>query len=363
MVKKTSFLAIIAALAGLGLSVILSYQPVAVESLANQNRFASQPISADQIADLSTFSSAPIIPIPTAVDFDPAKVALGDRLFHDTQLSHNNQVSCASCHRTDLAGTDGLPKSIGFEGLLGEFNAPTVLNSSFNFRQFWDGRAATLTDQINGPISDPEEMNSSWSEIVSKLKKDKDYAQAFRQLYSNGIQPDAIRDAIATYEQTLITPNARFDQYLQGDQNAITAEEKSGYQLFSDYGCVACHQGVNVGGNMFQRLGIMKDFFADRGNVQTSDLGRMNISGRSRDRYVFKVPTLRNIELTAPYLHDGSVTTLDATIEIMAEYQLGREIPQADVNLIIKFLRTLTGDTAVGHTATSDTAGNGEEAA
>ena len=348
IVKRTYlFLAVVVALAGIGLSIALSY-PTGVESLENQNRFVNPFVNpsvlANQATDLSTFSSAPILPIEPAIGLDPDRVALGNRLFHDTQLSKNNQISCASCHQNGLAGADGLPKSVGFEGKLAEFNAPTVWNSSLNFRQFWDGRAATLNEQINGPILDPEEMNSTWPEIVSKLEKDKDYVQAFRQLYPAGIQPDAIRDAIATYEQTLTTPNARFDQYLRGNQEAITAEEKAGYQAFTNYGCIACHQGVNVGGNMFQRLGIMEDFFVDRGNVQRSDLGRVNITGRSRDRYVFKVPSLRNIELTAPYLHDGSIETLDETIKIMARYQLGREIPKGDVDLIVQFLRTLTGD-------------------
>ncbi|MEO1791968.1 MAG: cytochrome c peroxidase [Cyanobacteria bacterium J06629_19] len=168
--------------------------------------------------------------------------------------------------------------------------------------------------------------------------------RAFQELYPTGIQPDSIRDAIATYERSLITPNAKFDRYLRGEATAITAEEKAGYQRFKEYGCVACHHGVNIGGNMFQQLGVMKDYFLERGNVQPSDLGRMNTSGRPRDRYSFKVPSLRNVALTAPYLHDGSIESLEKVITIMGRYQLGREIPPEDVALLVKFLHTLTGE-------------------
>lgn len=202
----------------------------------------------------------------------------------------------------------------------------------------------TLEAQIDHPILNPKEMNSSWPAIISKLNQNDGYTTTFRELYSKGIQPASVRDAIATYERTLVTPSARFDQYLRGKQSAITAAEKAGYQLFKDYGCAACHQGANVGGNMFQSLGVMKDFFIERGKIQPTDLGRINISGRARDHYVFKVPSLRNVELTAPYLHDGSIATLEETIGIMGKYQLGREISPNDVALIVKFLRTLTGE-------------------
>ena len=307
------------------------------------------PISQSSDIGSSLASSAPsrepIVPVVPVLDLDPEKVALGSRLFHEPRLSGNNKISCASCHNRNLGGADGRVKSPGFAGQLSAFNAPTVWNSSLNFRQFWDGRAATLEEQIDEPVLNPGEMNSSWSAVISKLNQDNDYVTTFRQLYPAGIQPASIRDAIATYERTLVTPNARFDQYLKGNQTAITAAEKAGYELFKDYGCVACHQGVNIGGNMFQRLGVMQDFFIERGNVQTSDLGRMNISGRPRDRYVFKVPSLRNVALTAPYLHDGSIESLEETISIMGQYQLGREIPSEDVDLLIQFLRTLTGDT------------------
>ena len=328
-------------LLGLGLSMMFSHHRIIEAERSPQLSLSS---SVAQPSAPESMSREPIVPIEAAPKLDPQKVALGSRLFRETQLSGNNQISCASCHNHDLGGADGRPRSVGFEGQLAAFNAPTVWNSSLNFRQFWDGRVTTLEAQIDHPILNPKEMNSSWPSILSKLKRDDDYVTDFRQLYTDGIQPASIRDAIATYERTLVTPNARFDQYLWGKQSAITAAEKAGYQLFKDYGCAACHQGTNVGGNMFQSLGVMKDFFVERGAIQQADLGRINISGRPRDRYVFKVPSLRNVELTAPYLHDGSVASLEEIIGIMGKYQLGREIPPDDVALIVKFLRTLTGE-------------------
>ena len=325
--------------------MLLSHRPM--DSAHSSRLNASQlspllPVERPVASDL--VSREPISPITAPSDLDLRKVALGDRLFHESQLSGNNQISCASCHRQDSGGADVGSRSVGFEGQLSAFNAPTVWNSSLNFRQFWDGRVATLEDQINGPILDPREMNTSWEAIVSKLSQNSDYVRTFRQLYPEGIQPAAIRDAIATYERSLVTPDARFDQYLRGDHSALSAEEKAGYQKFKDYGCVACHQGVNIGGNMYQSLGVMRDFFADRGDIQPADLGRMNISGRARDRYVFKVPSLRNIELTAPYLHDGSIESLEEVVAVMGQYQLGREIPPDDITLLVKFLHTLTGE-------------------
>ncbi|MBX2865849.1 MAG: cytochrome-c peroxidase [Leptolyngbyaceae cyanobacterium MAG.088] len=336
-------------LLGLGLSITWAHRTTG--SVRLQRFTQSLPVSRPAASGLSASDAMgrePIVPLSARLalepSLDPRKVALGNRLFHETQLSGNNQISCASCHKQDSGGADERPLSLGFEGQLSVLNAPTVWNSSLNFRQFWDGRVATLEEQVDEPILNPREMNTSWEAIVSELNQNDDYVRTFRQLYPTGIQPASIRDAIATYERTLVTPNARFDHYLRGDKTAITDEEKAGYQRFKDYGCVACHHGANVGGNMFQRLGVMEDFFLARGKVQTADLGRMNISGRPRDRYVFKVPSLRNVALTAPYLHDGSVETLEEVISIMGQYQLGREIPPDDVTLLVKFLQTLTGE-------------------
>jgi cytochrome c peroxidase len=286
----------------------------------------------------------PIRPIPLNVAVNGQKAALGRQLFHDPALSSDRKVSCASCHDLSLGGTDQRKYSTGIEGRSGSINAPTVFNSAANFRQFWDGRAATLEEQIDGPIHSRVEMGSAWKQIVPTLLAVPEYMAAFQAIYSDGIQPANIKDALAEFERTLITPNSRFDKFLRGDETALTAPEKEGYRKFKSYGCVSCHQGVNVGGNMFATLGAMDDYFLDRGSVTKADYGRFNVTGKEDDRFVFKVPSLRNVALTAPYLHDGSARTLDRAVAIMGRYQLGRHIPREDLELIVKFLETLTGE-------------------
>src|SRR5579859_8093755 len=199
----------------------------------------------------------PIQPIPLHIDLNQNKVALGRKLFHEPKLSTDNTVSCASCHNLTAGGMDNRKYAVGINRQIGTINAPTVFNSGFNFRQFWDGRAATLDDQVAGPIHNPIEMGSNWNEVTRKLNVSPDYVSAFGLLYPDGITPGNISDAIATFERSLYTPNSCFDQYLRGNTQAITADELKGYNLFKTYGCASCHQGVNVGGNMYQRLGIV----------------------------------------------------------------------------------------------------------
>lgn len=286
----------------------------------------------------------PIQPIPLGIELDARKVALGRELFHETQFSQTNTVSCASCHNLSSGGMDGLQYSVGINGQVSSINTPTVFNSDFNFRQFWNGRAETLAAQVPGPVHNPIEMGSTWDMIVEKLRGSSHYVSAFASLYTHGITSDNIIDAIVTFERSLYTPNSRFDQYLRGDNNAITEAEKAGYLLFKTYGCASCHQGVNVGGNMYQRMGIVRDYFAERGNVMEADLGLFTITGNDQDRYVFKVPSLRLVAYTAPYFHDGSTPTLDGAVEIMAYYQLGRSISDEQVDLLVQFLKTLPGE-------------------
>lgn len=291
-------------------------------------------------------NAEPITPLPESVPLDARKVALGDRLFHDPRLSRDDSVACASCHALDKGGVDGRQRSIGIGGQTVAVNAPTVFNSGFNFKQFWDGRAESLEDQIDGPLNHPKEMGSSWPEVIGKLKNDAAYVSAFANIYPDGIQEKNIKDAIATFERALVTPNSRFDQYLKGDRNAMTADELKGYRLFKSYGCIACHQGVNIGANMFERLGVMGDYFKDRGEIAQADLGRFNVTKNEEDKHMFKVPSLRNVALTAPYFHDGSAATLEQAVTIMGKYQLGVAIPLSDVALIVAFLKTLTGEYA-----------------
>ena len=286
----------------------------------------------------------PIKPIPSQIALDTRKVALGERLFHDRRLSRDNSLACASCHDLARGGVDGLRTSLGIGGAVGPINAPTVFNSSLNFRQFWDGRAASLEEQAAGPVHNPKEMGSNWGEVLGKLSQDEPLVAQFKASYPDGLQPRNIQDAIATFERSLTTPNARIDKYLRGDRGALAADELRGYQLFKAYGCVACHQGVNIGGNMFQTFGVMGDYFQRRGNVTAADLGRFNVTANEGDKHVFKVPSLRNVALTAPYFHDGSAQTLPDAVEVMFRYQLGRTAPQQDKDLIVKFLYTLTGE-------------------
>ena len=308
------------------------------------DRVLQQPTLASLVPPKTVRRDRPIEPIPNPPALNVEKVSLGSQLYQDPQLSHNNTISCASCHTLDKGGTDRRARSIGINGAVGLVNAPTTLNSSLNFKQFWDGRAETLEAQIDGPIHNEREMGSSWPEIIKKLQKSPQYLEQFQQLYTDGLTSNNIKNAIATYETSLYTPDSRFDRFLKGDDKALTANEKKGYQRFKDYGCVSCHQGILLGGNMFQKFGVFGDYFQDRGEITTADYGRFNVTGKEEDRFAFKVPTLRNVELTSPYFHDGSATSLDQAVKVMVKYQLGREIPQEDIDSIIEFLTTLTGE-------------------
>jgi cytochrome c peroxidase len=285
----------------------------------------------------------PLVALSTQ-ELGVGKIALGERLFNDPQLSADGTISCTSCHILSQGGDDGRKLSFGVGGAMGDVNAPTVFNSIFNFRQFWDGRAANLTEQVAGPILNPNEMASDWAIVIRRLESDTAYRDAFKQEYAGVISDVTVSDAIARFESTLVTPNAPFDRYLNGNNNAISADALEGYRRFSDFGCISCHQGINIGGNFFQRFGVMGDYFTDRGNLTKADLGRYNVTGQDEDRYVFKVPSLRNVAVTAPYFHDGSIETLDEAVNIMARYQLGRDISDEDRRYIIAFLESLTGE-------------------
>lgn len=289
-------------------------------------------------------SGEPIRPIRRAEGLDQAKVALGRQLFHDPRLSADDSISCASCHPLDRGGADGLPVSPGVGGALGSINAPSVLAAAHNFRQFWDGRAASLEEQAGGPITNPVEMASTWDQVLAKLLADNDFARSFALAYPAGLSPEAIRHALAEFERSLPAPS-RFDRWLLGDDSALTANELAGYRLFKKHGCSGCHQGRNVGGNLFQRFGVMAAYFAGK-TPSKADLGRFNITGREEDRHVFKVPSLRNVARTAPYFHDASATRLEEAVRVMGRYQLGMELPDSDIAQIVAFLGSLNSETA-----------------
>lgn len=286
----------------------------------------------------------PVTPLPESLNLDLRKARLGERLFHDRRLSQDDSLACAECHNLDMAGQDGRKVAVGFKGALGSLNSPTVFNSGFNFRQFWDGRVASLEEQAEGPVHNPIEMASNWREVVAKLKRDIGMVAEFKAIWPDGVTPANIQSAIAEFERGLVTPDSAFDRYLRGESEAISASAVEGWRLFRDLGCVACHQGVNLGGNMYANLGVMGDYFADRAKpLVKADLGRYNVTQRAEDKHVFKVPSLRNIARTAPYFHDGNVATLPEAVALMARYQLGVTLGAKESASLVAFLETLTG--------------------
>jgi cytochrome c peroxidase len=292
------------------------------------------------------FAREPIRPIPLTTGQDKRIAALGALLFEDTRLSGNDSISCSSCHDLDEAGTDDRKFSMGIDGKVGVINAPTVFNTGLHNALFWDGRAATLEEQIDGPVNNPVEMGSSWPEVIGKLRSDNNLRQTFDKLFPSGITKDTISIAIATFERTLITANGRFDRYLRGQEGELTQEEKRGYILFKNYGCSSCHQGAAVGGNIYEKMGVHGEYFRDRGNITKADYGRYNVTGKEEHKFEFKVPSLRNVARTAPYFHDGTANTLEEAVSTMARYQLGRVINSEDLKKIVAFLKTLDGDVA-----------------
>ena len=288
----------------------------------------------------------PLKPLPPIPQLDPATVELGRQLFNETQLSVNNTKSCAGCHDLQNGGADNRAFSLGFDGKPVTLNTPTVFNASLNFKQFWNARVDTLQAQVEQVVTSPMEMGNDWKTVIRTLSALPHYQATFRQIYPDGITPANVQNALATYERTLLTPNSRFDQYLQGDTDILTLQEKYGYQRFKEYGCIACHQGTNIGGNMYQKFGVMGDYFKARGNPTEADLGRYLVTGDEEDRNVFKVPSLRNVAVTAPYFHDASAKTLEDAVDVMFKYQLGRVPSTEDKTLIVLFLKTLTGEWA-----------------
>jgi cytochrome c peroxidase len=290
-------------------------------------------------------SSQSITPLPEPVELNSDKVALGFKLFMDPMLSHDNTISCSSCHNLNHGGVDNVQFSFGIHGSLAKRNTPTVFNSGFNFKQFWDGRALTLEEQVEGPLLNPSEMGSSWDEILQKLRNSPEYYKLFNEIYrEKNITDKQVTDAIATFERALVTTNSKFDNWLKGDKKALNEKQKQGFELFQSYGCISCHQGVNVGGNMFEKLGVFKDFYSNYPEG-AKDLGRFDITHNDNAKNEFKVPSLRNVALTAPYLHNGSIKTLHAMIDIMATYQLGIKLPESEIQAIEAFLNSLTGET------------------
>ncbi len=301
------------------------------------------------------FANETVRPVEDAVETDQLKAALGEMLFHDTRLSVDNTVSCATCHGLNTGGVDNKQYSEGVNGQKGGVNAPTVFNAHYNFVQFWDGRAQTLAAQAAGPPLNPVEMAStSFDEICAKLRADAAFDKAFTAVYPEGITEQTITDAIQEFERTLLTPDSPFDLYLKGNKSAISENAIGGYTLFKQLGCATCHVGENIGGQSYELMGLFGNYFADRGTELTAeDNGRNKETKLDRDIHRFKVPGLRNIALTAPYFHDGTMNTLEEAVKAMAKYETDIILEDAQVSMVVAFLQSLTGKYK-GSTLTND---------
>jgi cytochrome c peroxidase len=282
----------------------------------------------------------PIQPIKPAVVTQPALVELGKKLYFDPRLSRSGFISCNSCHNLSMGGSDNLATSIGHNWHQGPINSPTVLNSSMNVAQFWDGRAKDLQEQAGGPIANPGEMAYTHELAVETLGSIPQYVVDFERVFGQGpIEIGKVTKAIAAFEETLVTPNSRFDKWLQGDEVALAADERAGYELFKSSGCTACHNGPAAGGASFRKMGVVEPY-----RTANPAEGRVAVTGRDADRFSFKVPTLRNVELTYPYFHDGAAETLADAVDIMGRIQLGRRYTPDENAKIVAFLKALTGD-------------------
>lgn len=282
----------------------------------------------------------PITPIRPPQSINLGMVELGKQLYFDPRLSKSGFISCNSCHNLSMGGTDNLKTSIGDKWQQGPINSPTVLNSSLNVAQFWDGRAADLKAQAGGPIANPGEMAFSHTLAVDMLESIPEYVREFRQVFgTDKLTIDQVTAAIAEFEKTLVTPNSRFDLWLLGKDDALTADELAGYKLFKESGCIACHNGEAVGGNSFQKMGVVEPY---KGSSEIE--GRAAVTGKDVDRFNFKVPTLRNVALTYPYFHDGEAKTLSEAVETMGRIQLGKKFTPKENAKIVAFLKTLTGE-------------------
>jgi cytochrome c peroxidase len=286
---------------------------------------AATSLSFDQLPESnSTTAPEPITPTPEAPPVDPLKSALGERLFKDVRLSHDNSRSCSTCHNLNANGASRTSHDYGLDGSSVPLNTPTVFNAALNFRFGWEGKFRTLESQAEVSLESPLTMGVSVAEVVEKLKADASMRWAFAEAYGRGVNPADLLDAIASFERTLITPDSRFDRWLAGDATALSAEELNGYRLFKSMGCVSCHQGVNVGGNLFEQHGIFRPLASPRPEI-------------------LRVPSLRNVGVTPPYFHDGSAPTLDDAVRKMAAAQLDSTLTDQQAKSIVAYLKSLTG--------------------
>jgi len=285
-------------------------------------------------------SAGPILPLAGATNLPTAKVALGRQLFHSTALSGAmRKVSCATCHPLDQGGTRGMVQENTGDGGSDQYDVPTVFNSAQHFAFFWSGRAQSLEAAVQSSIRSKNVMDASWSEVLSNLEASGDFTAAFNAVYpEDGISEASVEDALVTFLESLATPNAAFDRWLNGESLPPRALE--GYTLFKEIGCARCHQGVAAGGNMYASF---QGYIEQKATIRTPDFGRYNVTNNEAHKYQFKVPSLRNVAVTAPYFHDGGAENLKDAVDAMAIHQLGRDLTSGEIDLIVTFLESLTG--------------------
>jgi cytochrome c peroxidase len=305
---------------------------------------AEDPMDDPAVAALAERARQTFGPLPDEVPnpdnvATPAKIELGRMLYYDPRLSKNHDIACNSCHRLDAFGVDGEPTSPGHRGQRGERNSPSVYNAALHVAQFWDGRAADVEEQAKGPILNPVEMASlDEASVVRVLRSIPGYVELFEKAFREDSDPvtyENMARAIGAFERRLMTPG-RFDAFMEGDLSALDAEERQGLETFMSVGCPTCHAGPALGGQLYRKIGFIFPY-------ETEDIGREKVTGEVVDRFVFRVPSLRNVAKTGPYLHDGSITDLREMVRIMGHHQLGIELTDAQVGQIVTFLGTLTG--------------------
>jgi cytochrome c peroxidase len=286
--------------------------------------FPAVPALSQETMPQSHARDEPITPIPASPVVDSVRVALGERLFHDTRLSHDNTRSCSTCHDTRTNGASPTRFDSTPDGALLALNTPSVFNSALSFRLNWEGNLRTFEQESERILCNPKIMGSSDDEALGKLRADSSMVAEFRRAYGHDPDRASLLDALAVYQRSLVTPGSRFDRWLAGDSSAITRDELAGYELFKSLGCISCHQGVNVGGNLYERHGIFHPL-------------------ASPDPEIVRVPSLRNVATTPPYFHDGSASTLSQAVKEMGFAQLDRTLTDPQIGSVVGFLETLTG--------------------
>lgn len=294
---------------------------------------------------MEEYAHLPIQPLPQQINVHPQKAALGKLLFADKRISGNDSVACSKCHIMASGGTDNQAFSKGATGRPLWINTPTLFNTAFHARMYWEGLVETLKDHAISEPLDPESLNGgSWKHIISKLSRDEALVKQFKTIYPEGMTAENISDSLAEYEKSLITPNSKFDKFLRGNTSALNETEKAGYDLFRKYRCLSCHAGPAMGGHSFEYIDLKDDYFKTR-NMNRGDIGYAQFTKKARDLKRFKTPTLRNIELTAPYMHDASCSHLEDAVRIMLQYSVGvKNIANREEYLLTQFLKTLTGE-------------------